>query len=680
MAILGIGKRKSTETAQKIGKKELKHFDEILQKYREGKSSIEARAVENEEWWKLHQWEQTQNGNKNDIQPRGAYLWNTIEVKHADVTAAYPEPTVRPRNQDDIPEAEKLSSILPVVLEQNEFRRVWSEVNKYKLKQGTGIYGVFWDGDRLGGLGDIAIKKIDILRIFWEPGVTDIQSSRYVFLVDLWDIDRLEAQYPEHAGNLKNGGKMTVKNYLYDDNVDTTDKAVVVDVYYKVQQNGRTVLHYCKYCGNCVLYATENDTAPSAALSDSGNETAPDAAENGAPCPAQNGLYDHGLYPFVFDPLFEVEGSVAGYGYIDIGKSIQSQIDLMDQAFLKSTLANCTPRYMISGNTGVNEEEFADFTRPFVHFEGALTDINVREIPQTSLSGNFLDVYQLKVNELKEVLGNRDVANGGTTSGVTAASAIATLQEVSGRMSKDSTRDAYRAFKGVINLCIELIRQFYTVPRTFRIIGEGGMQKFITYTNAGLGEQAQSNIMGVKMGMRLPVFDIEVSAQNATEYTKQSQNEMALQFFSLGFFNPALSDQALACLETMDFDHKDDVMDRVSKNGLLYQRLQQMQQIAIGLASKYEPELAQALIAQGQADMGGVGFPEASAGEPWGVPSGAPMAGGAQISRFAGEGEGASERVGFPAARSRSGGGSEHPNVKRARAAAQNAAQPEGAS
>ncbi|MCI8589423.1 MAG: hypothetical protein HFE77_01750 [Clostridiales bacterium] len=616
-----------------IGAKEIKHFNEVLKKYKEGKGSIERRVVDNEEWWKLHQWQQTGNGNPEDIQPKGAYLWNTIEVKHADVTAAYPEPSVRPRNAEDEPEAKKLSSVLPVVLEQNDFRRTWSEVNKYKLKQGTGVYGVFWDAGKHGGLGDISICKIDLLRIFWEPGIQDIQHSRYVFLTDLVDIDLLEQQYPEHKGKLRAGGSFNVQKYLYDDHVDDSEKTVVIDVYYKVKRDGRTILHYCKYAGNCVLYATENDQG---AVIDN------DTGEPQGDSPSVRGLYDHGLYPFVFDPLFEVEGSVAGYGYIDIGKSMQMQIDLMDQAFIKSTLANCTPRYLVGGNLNINEAEFADFTKPFVRAEGLVSDTNMREIPKTSLSGNFLNVYQMKVNEIKEVLGNRDVANGGTTSGVTAASAIATLQEVSGRMSKDSTRDAYNAYRQIVILCIELIRQFYDLPRTFRILGDRGTEEFIEYTNQGLGEQAQTNIMGVEMGLRLPVFDVEVSAQNATEYTKQSQNEMALQFFNLGFFNPQLADQALACLDIMDFDHKEEIEERVQQNGLMFQQLQQLQQMVLALAQKYEPALAAQLMETGL--VGAQPMPQA--------------------------------KTSFSAGTA----GEEHAFVKRARQAADEAARPEGAS
>lgn len=44
-----------------------------------------------------------------------------------------------------------LTSIIPVILDQNDFEETYSDVQMYKLKTGTGVYGVFWDGQNLMG-------------------------------------------------------------------------------------------------------------------------------------------------------------------------------------------------------------------------------------------------------------------------------------------------------------------------------------------------------------------------------------------------------------------------------------------------------------------------------------------------------------------------------------------------
>ena len=195
-----------------------------------------------------------------------------------------------------------------------------------------------------------------------------------------------------------------------------------------------------------------------------------------------------------------------------------------------------------------------------------------------------MSVINNKVDELKETTGNRDISTGGTTSGVTAASAIAAMQEAGSKLSRDNNKASYRAFRKVVLMVVELIRQFYDMPRQFRIMGENGMQRFVQYSNAGIQPQHQGIEFGQDMGFRLPLFDIEITAQKQSPYSKMSQNELALQFFGAGFFNPQMADQALACLDMMDFDRKTFIMQKISENGTMYQQIIQLQQQMIMLA------------------------------------------------------------------------------------------------
>ena len=133
------------------------------------------------------------------------------------------------------------------------------------------------------------------------------------------------------------------------------------------------------------------------------------------------------------------------------------------------------------------------------------------------------------------------------------------------------------------------------MPRKFRILGQYGMERYISYTNAGIQPQHQGNDFGQDMGYRLPVFDIKVSAQKKNVYTKVAQNELALQFFQLGFFNPQMVDQSLMCLEMMDFDDKDMIMQKISQMGTMHQKLLQYMQLALNLATQVDPMMADAI-------------------------------------------------------------------------------------
>lgn len=543
-----------------IGREEIQKAQLTLNKYKEGKANLERRIVENEQWYKLRHWECMRKDKKNPVEPSSGWLFNAIANKHADAMDNFPSPNILPREEGDKAEAEMLTSVIPVILDQNDFEETYDNVWDYKLKAGTGVYGIFWDKSKLNGLGDISIQKVDIINLFWESGITDIQRSRNLFHVELQDNDLIMEAYPQTRGKLGNA-TMDISKYIYDDTVDTNGKSAVVDWYYKKNQNGRTVLHYCKYVNDIVLFATEND-----------------------PMYAERGWYDHGMYPFVFDPLFSVEGTPCGFGYIDIGKSAQEYIDRGNQAIMQNMLSNARPRHFIRTDGSVNEEEYADMTKDFIHVDGNLGQDSILPVQGKPLNDIYVSVINNKVDELKEVTGNRDISTGGTTSGVTAASAIAAMQEAGSKLSRDNNKASYRAFRKVCLMIIELIRQFYDLPRCFRIMGTNGTERYVQYSNAGIQPQAQGTEMGVDMGYRLPLFDIEVTAQKQSPYSKMSQNELAIQFFSAGFFNPQIADQALACLDMMDFDRKQFVMQKIAQNGGMYQQILQMQQQMLMLA------------------------------------------------------------------------------------------------
>ena len=561
-----------------IGEKELRRAAEILRRYKQGRQNLERRIIADEDWWKLRQWRQfADKGNPNDDRPASGWLFNVIMGKHADAIAAYPGPNIRPREPDDRMEAQMLSSILPCILEQNDFEEVYSDTCWQKMKQGTGVWGVYWDQEKLGGLGDISIRPVNVLNLVWEPGVTDIQKSQNVFYLELEDNETLLAAYPQLAGKL-GGSSGLLARYRTDDAVDLSEKTLVVDWYYKKRVEGRTVLHYCKYVGQTVLYATENDTfVPSVTREEvdaRGERTLVQVPVRGPAC--ERGLYDDGEYPFIFDRLFPIEGSICGYGYIDIGKGAQEQIDRMDQAIVKNTIMSATPRWFRRADGSVNEQEYADWTKPFVHVDGNLGQDSLQQVQVRTLPAVCVQVLNSKIEELKWTTGNTDVTNGQVSSGVTAASAIAALQEASGRSSRAATRSAYRAYARMIRMVIERIRQF-------RILGAGGAEEYVSYCNAHL--KAQS--LGADGLLRTPVFDVTVTTQKHTEYTKLAQNELALQFFQLGFFRPGMEQQALACLDMMDFDGKEQVLQKIrgGTQDALWQRM------ALTLAQRYEPEL-----------------------------------------------------------------------------------------
>lgn len=575
---------------QAIGKNEVIKATETLLKYKTGKANLESRIIANEQWWKGRHWEQIDKKSTSDVRPASAWLFNCIMSKYADYMDAFPEPNILPREASDEEEARKLTSIVPVILEQNGFYKVYSTEAWKKLKDGSAIYGVFWDGHKLNGLGDISIKNIDFLNLFWMPGITDIQDSPNVFHINLIPNEQLEVMYPELKGKLA-GESITKAEYLYDDAVDTTDKSVVVDWYYKKYVDGKSILHYVKYVNDVVLFASENEVEKPTEIvteDDVDTETGEPIThefevETGEESMAERGWYDHGMYPFIVDTMFPIEGSLCGFSYIDICKEPQKYIDMLDQAVLTNSLMNARPRYFTKINGNVNEEEFLDWNTPLVHVTD-LSDLSLRKIEAPEMNGSAMTKIADKINEMKETTGNTDVARGNTGGGVTSWGAISALQESAGKTSRSQNKMAYQAYSEVVTMVIELIRQFYDIPRQFRITGKEGYN-FETYSNENIKPQQQESDFDVQAGYRVPVFDIEVSAQKQNPYSKNTQNELALTLYNSGFFAPQNGDVALACLDVMDFAHKEDVTSKIKGNAMLYQENEQLKQQMIQLAT-----------------------------------------------------------------------------------------------
>ena len=565
--------RAEVQGPQRIGEDRLIEAEKLLMQYKSGKASVDRRIINAQDWWKMRNWAQIENqrGTRGatEIKSATAWLWNCIVGKHAEAMDAFPEPVILPRMQEDKAEAQMLSEIIPVVLQTNGFEDEYSKAMWQKFQEGTGAYHIGWDKSKLGGIGDISVKNINLLNLYWEPGVENIQESQNVFYVQIVDSEQLEQQYPQLKGKLKNA-YLKPAEYRKDDSVSVDGKSVLVDWYYHTWNGPKKVLHYCQFVNHIVLYSTEN---------------------NGE----ADGLYADGEYPFVLDPLYPVHGSPAGYGLIDIARDAQTDIDTLNQAMVQNAVVTSTPRYFIQTDGQINEEEFADWSKPFVHTGGGLGETSLRQIVTNGIQGNALDMLSRKIDEMKFITGNTDVQNGGTPAGVTAASAIAALQEQSGRGSKDSSRSAYRAANKIYTMVIERIRQFYEIPRWFRILGRNGQEKFVQYSNAQLQDQQIAGGMGLEGGYRKPVFDIDVRSERETAYTKLSQNELMIQMYQLGAFNPQNTDQIMLMLDGMDFKGKEEMEDKIRQNGTMMDALSQVGQIALQLAMKYAPAVAEQL-------------------------------------------------------------------------------------
>ena len=380
-----------------------------------------------------------------------------------------------------------------------------------------------------------------------------------------------------------------------EDTESKKDKTTVFEWYYKRNVGGKDVLHYVKWCTDEVLYATENERVLQ--MGEDGNVIQPQATR---------GLYDHGKYPFVFDVLFPMEGTPTGAGYIDKLRDAQEQIDILNNAMLVNAKLCATPRWIVPADTQLNMTEFADWTQPFVHLaSGKINEQTAIPLAATPMSDVVIATFDRKIDELKETGSNRDFANGSTASGVTSGAAIAALQEAGNKTSRSAIQETYDATEEIAQFVIDLIRQFYNAPRCFRITGADKQMQFEHFDNSGL------KVQKTEMGDRLPIFDIKTKAHKQNPFSKVANNQDMINFYSMGFFSPAMADQSLACLEMLEIEGKEKLYEKISQNGTMLQMILKMQPVLAQLAQQVDSltgsDITNTLAQEGLFSMPGAG-------------------------------------------------------------------------
>lgn len=528
----------------------IKKAQELLKKYVERMNPIHERMIDNEEWYKSRQWDRIRNEKfKNDPEPTTAFVLSTIQNKHADAMDHYPKPNIMPRDPDDVEEAKRLSEIIPVELEYNDFKDTWSKVWYDKLKLGSGIYAVLFDAEGNGGIGSTSITSVDPLNFYCDPFVPTLNKSRGVFTAELIDKDTFKELYPDI--NTEKAGKLfEPKHYNTISHRDTSSMVLVIDYYYlKRMESGQTVCHLLKFVNDIKLYWSEEDSN------------------------YNDGYYKIDQYPFEIDTMYPEKDNLFGFGLIDVVKSPQIYIDKLDQIILTNTFAHTRKRFFATKDLGINEKDFLDPSKTLITVEsGFFDETKLREFKVEPTHAGVYNHRLSKIEELKDTSTANEFSRGETNGGVIAAQAIVALQKASGKTSRAAISQSYSVFSRTIYLDIEIKRQFYDIPRNYRVDDnkEESGYRFVEFDNSNLQD---SEIAEGKY--RHPVFDIRVEAEKQEPFSQMAQNELAKELYSLGFFNPDMAIQAEAALEIMNFDGRDRVLEIIKMNSQR-EKMQQM--------------------------------------------------------------------------------------------------------
>lgn len=541
------------ETAEYRGKIAPEFIQKALrtyEKYKGDREALNKRIVDNNKWYKSN-YAHMLNPKTNETEPATAFIFSAIENKYADAIDNFPVPNLLEREPSDSRTAKILSKIIPVQLDMSGFKHVYKDNWRRKLKHGTAVYGVFYNEQTQ----DIDIRAIDLMNIYCDMHVRDIQDSRFLYITNVVDNDILKEVYPDFKALFH--GDASIESYSGTHKAE--DRTEITDCYYKKADG---TLHMIKFAGSNVIDATEDREG------------------------YEDGLYKHGMYPVIFDVLYPEEDCPFGFGIVDTIRNPQQYIDKLDGIIIKNAILSGKQRYLVKENGNINEKEFCDLSKDIVHVTGSVNEDNIKPIQAQGLSNYVIEHRLEKINELKEVIGNRDFQQGATSGGVTAATAITTLQQSGQKLSRSMIDDSYDAYKQLVLMTIELMREFYDDERVYRITNDIGGMEFTQFSNSMLmSEVEKRDALGFVYDTeyKRTEFDISVIPQRENPFTKETNNQTILNLWSGGFFQPQNFDVSVIALQSMNFDGKEKVIEQLKE-------LQEKQQQQAAMGQQPQPQ------------------------------------------------------------------------------------------
>lgn len=487
------------------------------------------------EWQRLEDCERMYRGDhwhdvpvtdRSEPRPVTPIIQSTVENIKAELMDRSPEAVILPESPAD----RDIAGVIEAIIRQNhdadgyvkEYRRLVHDL----LVGGYCVQEVGYDNMLNGGLGGAFIRQVDARSILFDPLATDAQEGRGVFKISLKTREYIQSRFPKSAPFLTAdafGTPDAVEDGIL--HANRQDAVLFLEYWWREYdaESERYSVHMAQIAGNQVL-ADSRDAKP-------------------------DGLFEHGLYPFVITPLFTRKGSCLGLGLVDMFETQQKYADKLDQIVLKNALMASHNKLLVTEASGFDVDDLRDWAKE-VHCGESLNGVTWFTTPPLPA---YIIGYINNIREsIKQESGANDFSRGMVTGGVTAASAIAAMQEMSNKRARMIARMLHESFRDAVRLEIEVEREFNFFTRKVNVTVDGETEER-TFESVMLTKRAKGNVL-------LPIeFHISVKAQQETKYSAMSQNELALKMLQSGVMTPAQA------VELMVFEGKDQLLKQMKE-------------------------------------------------------------------------------------------------------------------
>ena len=475
-----------------------------------------------------------QDNPDNQFLPRPSIptITSAIENLKADYNDEFPEAVI----DEESVHSERLAKVLTTVVREEldicAFEQAYGEKVHDLLQDGWGCWEVGYDPDMNMGMGGSYIRCVMNKNFMCDPHVKDLQDGRACFKIDVKPKYWFKQHYPEQFALMSKDedAKDTNHENKTDKTRPSNDRTfMLLECWVRLYNadKSRHEIHFVKVAGHQLL---ENSA-----------DEYPD------------GYYAHGMYPFVVTALYPQRGTELGIGLVDMFKDAQRYSDKAMQIILANLYRAAKPRLLLDKNYVDDPNDALDFTKEVIFMRGNIGNAYAWQQPQPLPNTAFTSIDFL-TGTIKNESGTNDQSRGQTGAGVTAASAITALQEMSTKRSRMGAQRLQHSFRRAVVMLLDVLREKAIVPRNIEITIDGKPEA-VAFDKRWFDQQMQTTD-----GTTVVPF-ITVKSARQTRFNKMAHNELVLQMMQVtqGQTDPVIM------LEAFESDDKEAILDTIRK-------------------------------------------------------------------------------------------------------------------
>lgn len=474
----------------------IKLVNHLLDKARKNRSKFDTRWIDYYRMFRGDQW----------VKKRPKYLHSEcinfifmhIQSTIPMMTDARPKPAFLPQNPLDIELAEILNECFDSDYQKGNWLLKIAESLFDAHFYGTGYGSLRWDPDAEFGLGRILHDTEDPFNIYPDPEARDINDERYshyIINAEPRDVEKVRAQYSGHPlvaaikSDLLDFSKTDEKmqtpvrpqfERLTDKNMPAesfgsdpqalTDKVMVFTCYMKPADIVEERLEKL------------NESTGEVDVTFIAKKRYPKGRKVVMICNRifEDGPLDNADISFPFARLVNYIDPRQFFGISEVEQleSPQKIFNKLVSFVLDVLTLTGNPVWLIPTSSGVQPKSFTNAPGMQIPYDG--------ESPPQRVEGVQLQPYVLQMIDrmqqwFTDISGNQDVSRGINPTGVTAASAIESLQEAAQTRTRQKMRnlDSYLVELG--KQYVQLALQHYSAPRMFRLTDKDGAEKYFKF-------------------------------------------------------------------------------------------------------------------------------------------------------------------------------------------------------